>query len=128
MLGFITEARLRVYPLPKHRGFRAVAVPSCTMALPAARAIVQSDRCPVQLRILDEDENDQTARLSGGNPTGKALMILADENVYPVIEERLQFFENLALEGGGIKDENALKILRTWVTQFYRQPYVRDFL
>lgn len=128
MLGFITSARLRVYPLPEHRGFRGIAFPTFVQALEAAREIVQTDLFPVQLRILDEDENIQTARLAGVHPHRRALLILGDESTLPVVEERLELFSRIAAQHGGIRDESASRLLREWVRLFFRQPYIRDFL
>jgi len=128
VLGFITEARLRVYPLPEYRGFRAFSFSSFMHALDAARAIAQSEIFPVQLRILDEDENAQTARLAGVNPTNRALLILGDESTLPVVDARLDIVAKLATQYGGVRDENASRLLREWVRMFFRQPYLRDYL
>ncbi|MBS0617500.1 MAG: FAD-binding oxidoreductase [Spirochaetes bacterium] len=128
MLGFITEARLRVYPLPEYRGFRAFGFSSFMHALDAARAIAQSEVFPVQLRILDEDENAQTARLAGVNPTNRALLILGDESTLPIVDARLDIVSRLATQCGGVRDENASRLLREWVRMFFRQPYLRDHL
>ncbi|MBV6493479.1 MAG: hypothetical protein LDLANPLL_01502 [Turneriella sp.] len=128
MLGFITDARLRVYPLPEYRGFRALSFSSFSAALEAARHIAQSEIFPVQLRVLDEDENAQTARLAGVAPTNEALLILGDESLYPIVETRLNLAANIATQCGGRKNESASRLLREWVRMFFRQPYLRDML
>ncbi|HRP69472.1 MAG TPA: FAD-binding oxidoreductase [Turneriella sp.] len=128
MLGFITAARLRVYPLPEHRAFRAFAFPTFAHALDTARHIAQSELFPVQVRVLDEDENAQTARLAGVEATGEALLILGDESTLPIVEMRLDAVGKIALECAGKKSEGASRLLREWVRMFFRQPYLRDML
>jgi len=127
-LGFITSARLRVYHVPKFRGFRGFSFPSFEQALEGARQIAQSDLFPVQLRLLDRDENAQTARLANRPGNGQALMILADESTLPVVEGRLDILSQIAKDCGGVPDESASKLLRAWIRLFFRQPYMRDFI
>lgn len=128
ILGFLTDVRLRVYALPEHRGFRALEFPTFQQALNAAREIAQSEIFPIQLRILDEAENVQTARLAGLDATNKALLILGDESTLPWVETRLEMCVSIAKKYGGITNKNSSRLLREWVRLFFRQPYIRDFL
>lgn len=128
MLGIIDTVTLRVYPLPKYRGFRGIAFERFEQAMGAARLIAQSDLHPVQIRLLDADEFQQTARLSGNEPEKKCLMILADESQYDVVDQRLSLFESIALQSGGKKDSGTSRILREWVRLFFRQPHMRDYM
>ena len=127
-LGFITSVRLRVYSSPLHRAFRALAFPDFESALEATRLIAQSDLYPVQVRVLDPAEYENTMILSGRQGTRQALMILADESAWPVVEDRLRLLTDIAREAGGRVDEEASRVLRDWIRFFFRQPYMRDHL
>ncbi len=128
MLGFITAVRLRVYPLPTHRGFRAIRFDRFEQALEAARRIAQSDLFPVQLRILDPAEGAQTAALAGFAPIPGALMIIGDESTLPVVESRLEWLSAIAVEAGGRKQDAEGRMIREWIRFFFRMPYMRDHL
>lgn len=128
MLGFITAVRLRVYETPRHRAFRGLAFESFEKAMEAARLIAQSDLFPVQLRVLDPGENENTMILAGRQGPRQALMILADESVHPVVEQKLSTLTEIARAAGGRLDESASKTLRDWIRFFFRQPYMRDHL
>ncbi|MCX6033057.1 MAG: FAD-binding oxidoreductase [Chloroflexi bacterium] len=64
-LGIITEATVRVTPLPEHEEFRAVFFPTWEQAQTAARAIVQA-RLPLSmLRVSTTAETEITLALAG---------------------------------------------------------------
>lgn len=127
-LGLITSVRLRVYQSPRHRAFRAIAFGDFESALEATRLIAQSEMHPVQLRVLDPAEYENTLILAGRPGVAQALMILADESAHPIVEERLRLLTEMAEDAGGRVDEDASKTLRDWIRFFFRQPYMRDHL
>ena len=126
ILGFITSVRLRVYPVPRHRAFRGIAFDTFEQALEATRIVAQSDLFPVQLRVLDPDEYQNTLMLAGRAGKRQALMILADESTLPIVEDKLKLLSEMALSAGGRIDEDASQVLRDWIRFFFKQPYMRD--
>ncbi|MGH8530402.1 MAG: FAD-binding oxidoreductase, partial [Nevskiales bacterium] len=77
-LGVITEVRLRVLPVPKHRSTVGVRFKTFEQALNAARAIVQAGLYPAQLRVLDPFEH-MTSSLLAGRAASGSLMVLGFE-------------------------------------------------
>jgi alkyldihydroxyacetonephosphate synthase len=58
-LGVITEARLRVHPLPAAQGRRAFGFTSFATGLEACRMILRRGATPAVLRLYDETESDR---------------------------------------------------------------------
>jgi alkyldihydroxyacetonephosphate synthase len=58
-LGVITEARLRVHPLPAAQGRRAFGFASFAAGLEACRMILRRGATPAVLRLYDETESDR---------------------------------------------------------------------
>ncbi|MFZ0250882.1 MAG: FAD-binding oxidoreductase [Acidimicrobiales bacterium] len=58
-LGVITEARLRVHPLPTAQGRRAFGFTTFTAGLEACRMILRRGATPAVLRLYDETESDR---------------------------------------------------------------------
>ncbi len=62
-LGVITQATLRLAPLPEHDDYRGYLLPSFAEGVEAAREIMQSDISPAVLRVSDETETESTLAL-----------------------------------------------------------------
>ena len=62
-LGVITQATLRLAPLPEHDDYRGYLLPSFAEGVEAAREIMQSDITPSVLRVSDETETESTLAL-----------------------------------------------------------------
>jgi alkyldihydroxyacetonephosphate synthase len=74
-LGVVTEAVVRVRPVPKHESFHGWFFPDWDAAEDAVRALVQSDSRPAlsMLRLANPLETLTTLRLARGGVTGAAL-------------------------------------------------------
>jgi alkyldihydroxyacetonephosphate synthase len=72
-LGFITEATLRVNPLPEHRTFRAYEFPSVAAGCDGMRRVMQLGLRPAVLRLYDQADS-LLARASGQGQGSPGLM------------------------------------------------------
>lgn len=64
-LGTLTQAVLRVSPMPEHESFHAVFFPAWSAGIDAVRAVVQADVGLSMLRLSDPDETRTQLRLAG---------------------------------------------------------------
>jgi alkyldihydroxyacetonephosphate synthase len=76
-LGILTQATVRVHPLPQQERFYAVFFPHWEAGAAAVREIVQADVQVSMLRLADADETNTTLQLSGK----KRLMSLAQNGL-----------------------------------------------
>lgn len=129
-LGVITDARLRVQPIPEHRATAAIGFETFEAALEAGREIVQAGLWPAQLRILDPDEHAMSAALAGSTASG-ALMILGFESPTMPVDGLMSRAQELARGHGGQPRDSGKsggESVQAWREAFFRQPYVRDVL
>jgi alkyldihydroxyacetonephosphate synthase len=70
-LGVITQATLRLAPLPRHQDYRGYLLPSFAEGVEAARELMQSGLAPAVLRLSDEAETESTLALRAA-PRGLA--------------------------------------------------------
>jgi len=73
-LGVITQATLRLAPLPQHRDYRGYLLPSFAEGVDAARELMQSGVAPAVLRLSDEAETESTLALRA-TPRGFAAAV-----------------------------------------------------
>lgn len=130
-LGVISDVRLRVVADPAYKVSAAVAFDDFESGLEAARAIVQADLWPAQMRVLDPFEHMVSGAMAGQSGQG-ALMILGFEGERAV-DDRLQAAVDLARKLGGSAKENPgkkqdAKQAGGWRDTFFQQPYLRDVL
>jgi len=64
-LGLVTEATVRIRPLPTHEDFHAVFFPSWEAAVEAVRALAQADLGLSMLRLSNEVETETQLALAG---------------------------------------------------------------
>lgn len=64
-LGLVTEATLRIRPIPTHEDFHAVFFPSWEAGLEAIRALAQADLGLSMLRLSNEVETETQLALAG---------------------------------------------------------------
>jgi alkyldihydroxyacetonephosphate synthase len=74
-LGVITQAVVRVHPIPQHRAFITCLFPDFTTGLSAVRNMLQADIRPAVLRLSDPDET--------------AMAMLLSKAPHPSVKERL---------------------------------------
>jgi alkyldihydroxyacetonephosphate synthase len=148
-LGVITEATMRIHPLPAVRDYRGYLFRTWTEGLTAARMLAQQGPVPATLRLSDVHETTALFKLReaaesgwsrlvqrvgrwiltrGGaiDLAGRCLMLVGYEgDAHEVVaaweeaRQRLKGHECLALGGG---------IGRSWFRSRFDLPYLRDTL
>ncbi len=140
-LGILTEATVRITPLPEREEFRAVFFPCWEAAVAAARAIVQA-RLPLSmLRISTPEETETTLALAGherilgalerflalrGVGKGKCMAIIGFTGQSRLVRLARAEVLSIARRFGGVH------VGRTFGTQWhrtrFRTPYLRNTL
>ncbi|MET8168253.1 FAD-binding oxidoreductase [Streptomyces sp. NPDC005329] len=130
-LGVITEAWMRLQERPCHKASASVSFADFHAALPAVRALAQSDLAPANCRLLDSGE----AALSGAARDGRAVLVLGFESSTAPVDDRLGQALDLARAhagrtgpdpvGSGEPEDTAVG---AWRSAFLRMPYLRDGL
>jgi len=140
-LGVITEATLRVQPLPEHRDGLAVLVPSWSAGGEVCRTLLQRGPVPEVVRLSDPDETGFGVALT----ELPGLAARARDLVFGV--KRFRHGCLLLLEwAGGLqevslarqtaaaawRDAGGISLGRTgwrrWLAERFRHPYLRDVL
>ncbi|MFF3941865.1 FAD-binding oxidoreductase [Streptomyces phaeofaciens] len=130
-LGVITEAWMRLQDRPDHKASASVSFTDFHAALPAVRALAQSDLAPANCRLLDSGE----AALSGAATDGRAVLVLGFESSTAPVDDRLAQAVELARAHGGRTTSGpadssapADPAVGAWRSAFLRMPYLRDGL
>lgn len=132
-LGVITDVRLRVVPDPAHRENLSVGFGDFETALAAARALLQAEVWPAQMRVLDPFEHLVSGAMSG-RPGQGALMILGfeGERADLVAAHAKAAGEIVRAHGGepqsGKDKDGGNGGAGAWRDTFFMQPYLRDVL
>jgi len=146
-LGVITQASLKLAPLPPHQDYRGYLLPSFAEGVEAARELMQSGLAPAVLRLSDEAETASTLALRAA-PRGLAAAAEGAARWYLARK-------GLRLESGSImilgfegreaevrRDSDVAKAVlrrhggaslgrgpgRAWRRGRYEAPYLRDLL
>ncbi|MEE8346102.1 MAG: FAD-binding oxidoreductase [Dehalococcoidia bacterium] len=146
-LGVITQATLRLSPLPQHQDYRGYLFPGFTDGVAAARELVQAGLKPAVLRLSDEAETESALAMRPP-PQGVAavveragrwylsrgglrletacLMILGFEGKESAVREQLAAARHI------LKRHDARSLGagpgRAWERSRYDAPYLRDLL
>ncbi|MFE6822020.1 FAD-binding oxidoreductase [Streptomyces sp. NPDC057690] len=130
-LGVITEAWMRLQERPRYKASASVSFADLHAALPAVRALAQSDLAPANCRLLDPGE----AALSGAARDGRAVLVLGFESATAPVDERLGQALDLARAHGGRPAPDPAdsaapedSAVGAWRSAFLRMPYLRDGL
>ena len=78
-LGIVTEATLKIWPLPEYRAFQSYAVSDMRAGLEIIREVVQHDLTPAVVRLYDEIEGKGLLFETIGMETGQCLLIFCFE-------------------------------------------------
>lgn len=140
-LGVITEATVRVSPLPEREEFVGVFFPGWEEGLAAARAIAQA-RLPLSLLRLSAPEEARTMLLLAGHERllraleawisfrgageGKALLIIGSTGATSTV--RLALGEALALTKQHAGVSAGRYFGAQWTKNRFRAPYLRNSL
>ncbi len=139
-LGVITQARVRVRPLPQAESFYGIFFPSWEQGSEAVRAIVQ-DGLPVSmLRLSNPQETDTTLALSGkswveaarrgleivGFGEGRCLLIFGVTGTRAHLRRTRREVAALARGFGGLFVGTVVG--HTWEKNRFLSPYLRNTL
>ncbi|ODU57006.1 MAG: FAD-linked oxidase [Comamonadaceae bacterium SCN 68-20] len=140
-LGVLTEATVRVAPLPGHERFHALFLPGWDAAEAAVRALVQQ-RLPLSmLRLSNAIETETNLRLAGharqiallqrylgwrGCGAGQCLLMLGVSADPATARHALRTARGLLARHGAVYIGAALG--RKWAANRFRGPYLRNTL
>jgi alkyldihydroxyacetonephosphate synthase len=140
-LGIITEATVRVTPLPEHEEFHAVFFPTWEQAQAAARAILQA-RLPLSmLRVSTAAETEITLALAGhesliaalegllkvrGIGEGKCMAILGFTGREGVVKTARHEALGITADHRGVHAGQTFG--KQWHAGRFRTPYLRNTL
>ncbi len=140
-LGILTEATVRVRPLPERDTFFGVFFPDWTSGMEAVRAMVRSG-IPLSMARLNNAEETRTSLLLSGKPKlvsvmerylsfrrvggGKCLAILGCTGLAPLCKAAREQALGVARTYGGIDLGRAVG--NTWQSKRFRAPYMRNAL
>jgi len=141
VLGVITEATLKVRPLPSERRYEGWSFTSFAAGADAFRAMEQSHAAPELARLSDEQETRLAMALaSSGSATeriGKAYLklrgheggciaIVGWEGEVDDVERRRSVTRTILRENGGVSLGS--RPGQSWLRSRYEGPYQRDAL
>ncbi|ABX78449.1 FAD-binding oxidoreductase [Coxiella burnetii] len=147
-LGIITQATMKVYPLPEKEHFNAILFPNFSAGLKAIHRCATQKQLPHMMRLMDNDETDlsfhlkpKESRLKSWLQSGVksylrrfknikekqcVCMILAfSGSADEVRRKKKTVFAICRSMGGVVVGQGAGK---AWYARKYDYPYLRDFI
>jgi len=140
-LGIITEATVRISPLPKQEDFRGIFFPTFEQGMDAARAMAQT-RLPLSmLRLSTAVETQTTLALAGHERTiywlerylsvrgandDKCLLILGATGPKSGVKSAIKAAQEFARQHGGVHVGRTFG--KQWLKSRFRTPYLRNTL
>ena len=129
-LGIITEAWMKIRPVPRYREATAVSFDDYFKAASAVRAMVQAGLSPANCRLISEME---TKVFSPGSLPGHKIMLGFENGDVPVTAF-MAIAVQIALDHGGRVDPkgtpnesgNKAGDSGNWRNAFLRMPYYRE--
>lgn len=142
VLGIITEAVMKIHPLPETRIFTSALFRDFDEGLECLRAIIQKDMTPAVARLSDASETELMLKLSGAHERwgfkiarvlgksayldhGSHLMVAFEGPAWKVDSEFARAAETIRRCGGWNIGSRPGK---TWERNRYTLPYLRDTL
>ncbi len=143
--GIITEAIMRVRPVPRMRHYRAALLPDFATGARAIRALIQAGGCPATVRLSDPAETEGTFALRRASAPGAATLLstvmkrligpldgrcllimgFEAERASELDHERRNAAEALGGTGSVSLGE---RVGREWYDHRFDLPYLRDVL
>ncbi len=125
-LGIVTDAWVRVRPIPQQRAGAIVHFASFLEGAAAVRKLLQADLQPANCRLVDPIE----AALMGAGDGQNAVLILGFESPGSPVDHLLEESVKLCLRHGGKREPNRNRegTAASWKDAFLRVPYLRDTL
>ncbi len=142
-LGVITQAIVRLHPIPEHRAFATYLFPDFATGVAAVRDMLQADVRPAVLRLSDPAETAGALLLSkpprpsfqellgqwyvrfrGFDLKQSALLVLIFEGTRSFVSVAKREAQRYARSGLSLGGQPAKK----WMKDRFRHPYLRDDL
>ena len=123
-LGVITRVTVKLVPLPEHRRFEAVAMPSLERGIDALRAVMQRGIRPAVIRFYDAEASSGSLSPVVGRPLdGPTALLMFEGDAAVADAEADSALRSLAAAGGSTLDP---ELCRTWWDRrydFYHPPH-----
>jgi alkyldihydroxyacetonephosphate synthase len=123
-LGVITRVTVKVVPLPAHRRFEAVSLPTLEAGIDGLRATMQRGVRPAVIRFYDAEATSGSLSPVVGRPLSEPTALLMFEGEAPIAEAEADVTLRLLAERGGTRLEPEL--CSTWWERrydFYHPPH-----
>ncbi len=123
-LGVITRVTVRLIPVPAHRRFEAVAVPSLESGVEALRGVMQHGLRPAVIRFYDAEASAGSLSPVVGRPLDTPIALLMFEGEREVAEAEADVTLRRLAAAGGTRLEPELA--STWWERrydFYHPPH-----
>jgi alkyldihydroxyacetonephosphate synthase len=133
--GIITEATMRLRPLPATRVFRSFLLPSFEAGVETCRTILQSGLHPAVMRLSDETETAGSFALAGTSPFAQAVLrrlgrnpgahlLLSSVGLDRIAAREASAMARIARAHGGLPLGSSPG--HKWSRDRFRHPYLRD--
>jgi alkyldihydroxyacetonephosphate synthase len=123
-LGVITRVTVKLVPLPEHRRFEAVAMPSLESGLDTLRATMQRGIRPAVIRYYDaEASSGSLSPVVGAALEGPTALLMFEGDAAVADAEASSTLRSLEAAGGTLLDPD---LCRTWWERrydFYHPPH-----
>ncbi len=123
-LGVITQAALRVDPLPAARAFLSFSFPDIFAGIEAGRLIMTHRLRPATIRLYDEADSVKLQEWVGTPFTGTLMVVMCD-GAQELVDYETRAITDLALKAGGTSQGE--EVGRTWWEGKY-EPYAKGKL
>ena len=123
-LGVITQASLRIDPLPEARGFLAFSFPNIFAGIEAGRLIMTNRLRPAVIRLYDEADSQKLKDWVGTPFTGTLMIIMCDGS-QDLVDYETRAISALVERAGG--SSLGPEVGQTWWEGKY-EPYAKGKL
>lgn len=123
-LGVITQAALRIDPLPEQRAFLSFSFPDIFAGIEAGRLIMTHRLRPATIRLYDEADSVKLKEWVGTPFTGTLMVVMCD-GPQELVDYEVKAITDLAKRAGGT--EQGSEVGRTWWEGKY-EPYAKGKL
>jgi alkyldihydroxyacetonephosphate synthase len=123
-LGIITRVTVKIMPVPAHRRFEAVAMPSLEAGVDALRTVMQRGVRPAVIRFYDAEASSASLAKVVGRPLEEPVALLMFEGEREVADAEAEVTLRLLTGAGGALLDP--EVCRTWWERrydFYHPPH-----
>lgn len=127
-LGVITEAEVRIHPVPEAKDYRGYIFMDYSAALAAARTLMQSDVHTAMIRLSDPDETYFLQALHMGGEADRSaqfcLMLVGIEGDKAIVDASRERSQAIIEANGGMHMGDHFGT--AWYKGRFTMPYLRD--